>query len=230
MKKKIIFISVLTIIVIMALLSLLFSTLFFVERYNSTNNNLNMNNQPQSIVEPTQLLDENVSEEMKNKELNKKMKSILYGVLSCTGEIEKKYNEEEVNKSVNKMNLVNGIYLSEKSREKVLGLIKNITNLNYQVDMNGYLISKGNVENEYAQQLEKIITGNKSVIIDYNIYYYCLLGDDICTFNIERNQYLQKFTSDDLTILILNPVKYEEEYESERDLVMQIVNNAMEEQ
>lgn len=190
-------------------------------------NNVNMKSQPQATSDATQLATEDKDMEMKERELDQKMKSILYGILNYSGEIEEEYNEEKVNESINKFKTKNGIYISEKARDKILTLIDNVTNLDYQIDADGYLISKGNVENEYAKQIEKIIAGNKNVIIDYNTYYYCILGNNICTFNIEENQYLQKFTSDDLTILILNPVKYEEEYESEKDLINQIINNAI---
>lgn len=155
------------------------------------------------------------------------MKSIMYGILNCIGEIETKYNEEEVNETVNQIVIKNGIYISEKGREKILNLINNTTNSEYKIDNDGYLITNDNSNNEISQKLNTLITGDKCVILDYNIYYYCILGNDICTFNIERTQYLEKFENEDVIIMILNPKKYEEEYESDKDLINQIINNAM---
>ena len=226
MKKKIIIISIGIIILIFVINLIMFGNQTRKGQDNDENN-VNMKSQPQATSDATQLATEDKDMEMKERELDQKMKSILYGILNYTGEIEEEYNEEKVNEAVNEMDLTSGIYISERARDKILTLIKNATNLDYQVDEHGYLMSKENVEDEYAQELEKIITGNKNVIIDYNTYYYCILGNNICTFNIEENQYLQKFTSDDLTILILNLIKYEEEYESEKDLINQIINNAI---
>lgn len=227
MKKTIVITSISIVIILILIISLVIVYNEVRKKSNNTDNNVNMKSQPQATSDSTQLSTEDKDMEMREKELDQKMKSILYGILNYSGEIEEEYNEEKVNESINKFKIKNGIYISEKARDKILTLIDNVTNLDYQIDADGYLISKGNVENEYAKQIEKIIVGNKNVIIDYNVYYYCILGKDMCTFTIEEKQYLQKFTSDDLTILILNPVKYEEEYESEKDLVNQIINNAI---
>ena len=226
MKKRIVIITVSIIILILIIVGVIVCNKLG-EDSNNNDNIVNMKNQPQVSSDSTQLAIEDKDMELREKELDQKMKSILYGILNYTGQIEEEYNEEKVNEAVDEVDLTNGIYISERARDKILTLIKNVTNLDYQVNEHGYLISKENVEDEYAQKLEKIITGNKKLIIDYNIYYYCILGNNICTFNIEENQYLQKFTSDDLNILILNPVKYEEEYESEKDLLNQIINNAI---
>lgn len=187
----------------------------------------NLKNQSQSTTEATQIATETIDMEMKKRELDEKMKSIMYGILNCVGEIETKYNEEEVNETVNQIIIKNGIYISEKGREKILNLINNTTNSEYKIDNDGYLIINDNSNNEISQKLNTLIAGNKCVILDYSIYYYCILGNDICTFNIEETQYLEKFENEDVIIMILNPKKYEEEYESDKDLINQIINNTM---
>ncbi len=187
----------------------------------------NLKNQSSSTTDATQIATENIDMEMRQKEIDEKMKSIMYGVLNCVGEVETEYNEEEVSAIINKMKIKNGIYISEKGRDKVLNLINNVTNSEYKVDNDGYLISNENTNNEISQKINSIISGDKCIIIDYNIYYYCILGNDICTFNIEETQYLEKFENENMIIMVLNPKKYEEEYESEKDLINQIVNNVL---
>lgn len=225
-KKKMIIMSILTSIIAFGIIIyILYNKKDNLSEYSK--NLSNLKNQSQITTEATQIATETIDIEMKKRELDEKMKSIMYGVLNCVGEIETKYNEKEVDAIVNQMVIKNGIYISERGKEKVLKLINNATNSEYKIDNDGYLISNDNSNNEIAQKINDIIVGDKCIIIDYNICYYCILGNDICTFNIEETQYLEKFENENMIIIILNPKKYEEEYESQKDLINQIINNAM---
>lgn len=187
----------------------------------------NLKNQSQSTTEATQIATEDVDMEMRERELDEKIKTILYGILHCSGEIEEEYNEENVNNIVEQMPIKNGIYISNKGQEKILNLINITTNSQYKVDKDGYLISNKNSNNEVGKKIEKLITGDKCIVLDYNVYYYCALGNDICTFNIEPSTYMEKFEGNNLIIMILNSNKFEEEYESKSDWINQIINNVL---
>lgn len=226
MKKRVVFISI-SIIVIIIIIAITAYAFVIRDATDNMNNDLNIKTESQAVTDSTQIAMEDKDMEMRKRELDEKMKTIVYGILHCTGEIEEKYNEENVNSIVKQMKIKNGIYISEKGRNKILTLINSTTGSNYKIDEDGYLLSDGNPSNEIAQKIEKLITGNKCIILDYNIYYYCILGDSICTFNIEKSNYMEKFENEDMVIMILNSSKYEEEYESKKDLVNQIIKNVM---
>ncbi len=226
-RRNMIIISILVTIIAFSLImySILNDEKDSLSEYNE--NSTNLKDQSQSTTEATQIATETIDIEMRKRELDEKMKSIMYGILNCVGEFETQYNEEEVNNTINQIVIKNGIYISEKGREKILNLINNTTNSEYKINNDGYLIINDNSNNEISQKLNALISGDKCIILDYNIYYYCILGNDICTFNIEETQYLEKFENENLIIMVLNPKKYEEEYESNKDLINQIINNAM---
>lgn len=224
MKKNIIIISVIILVIVISIIT---SIIIFYNVKNKSKNEVNEKIQPQAISSTTQLIQQSEDIETKNAEIDKKIKTILYGILHCTGEMEEEYNEESVKEIVEKMTIKNGVYISEKARGKILNLIKNTTDLDYKVDDDGYLVSNSNATNEIAKKIEELISSDKCIVLDYNIYYYCVLGSDICTFNIEPSEYIEKFEDDNMIIMILNSSKYEEEYESEKDLINQIINNAV---
>lgn len=224
MKKKIIITSI---IILLIIFGIIVSIFIFNNVNNKSNNKVIEETQPQATSSTTQLSTQNEDITLKNEEIDKKMKTIIYGILNCIGQIDEEYNEEKVNDVLKQMKLKKGIYISGKAREKILELINNTTGIEYKVDSDGYLISNKNATNEFSKNLEKLISGDKCIILDYNLYYYCMLGNSICTFNIETSEYMEKFEDNDIMIMILNSKKFEEEYESEKDLVNQIINNAL---
>lgn len=225
MKRKIIIISIIILIIVV---SIIVSIIIFNNTNNENNNKVIEERQPQAVSSATQLYTEEDNNVSRNNEVDKKMKTIIYGILKCTGQIDEEYNEEKVNEVLKQIKLKNGIYISGKARDNILELINNITGVEYKVDADGYLISNNNdSNNEISQNIDKLIAGDKCIILDYNIYYYCLLGNSVCTFSIEPSEYMEKFEDDNTIIMILNSKKYEEEYESKKDLVNQIINNAV---
>lgn len=180
----------------------------------------------QALTSATQLAIESDSKNEQQNEIDEKMKSILVGVLRFTGEMEEKYDNEKVDNIIKDFNSQKGIFISNRAKDKIIELLKETTNIEYQVDNNSYLKNNENKEtNDISKSINSMIKSNKNIIIDYNPYYYCKLGEDICTFNIEETVYMEKFKQDDTIIMILNPTKYEQEYESNSDLVNQIINN-----
>lgn len=175
-------------------------------------------------IATTQLADKNSNTYYKeNKE---KIQSILYGIIQLSGECEEEYNKIKVEEELKKFTNKNGVFISERARDKVIKLLRDNTNIQYSIDSQGYLINKSNEQtNDTSKKINDLITLDKCTIIDYNQYYYCILGKDICTFKIEETEYMEKFQHENTTILILNPTKYENEHESKKLLVNNIINN-----
>lgn len=181
----------------------------------------------QAPTSATQLVEETNSKEELENEIDEKMKTILLGILKYTGEMEEQYDSEKVNTILNnEFKYSKGIFVSNRAKSKILSLLKETTDIEYSIDNDGYLKNVTNSEtNDISKAINSLINGDKMIILDYNKYYYCKLGEDICTFNIEDIQYMQKFKQNNTIIMILNPTKYEQEYESNSDLVNQIINN-----
>lgn len=211
---------------IVILIIIIATGIFFIINYNKKYREI-AKKEDQAITEATQLTSEDTNSKTEQQnEIDEKMKSILVGILKYSGEIEEKYESEEVDRIINDFNQHKGIFISNRAKDKVIKLLKETTSVDYTIDSDGYLKNNDNKEtNNISKEINKLIKGNKKIIIDYNPYYYCKLGEDICTFNIDETVYMQKFKQDDTIIMILNPVKYEQEYESKNDLINQIINN-----
>ena len=67
----------------------------------------------------------------------------------------------------------NGIWVEESSREKIINLLKTITESEYEISSDGFLniINKEN-QNEYDKKIEKIINGEAQYIIQIADKYY----------------------------------------------------------
>lgn len=211
---------------IVILIIIIATGIFFIINYNKKYREI-AKKEDQAITEATQLTSEDTNSKTEQQnEIDEKMKSILVGILKYSGEIEEKYESEEVDRIINDFNQHKGIFISNRAKDKVIKLLKETTSVDYTIDSDGYLKNNDNKEtNNISKEINKLIKGNKKIIIGYNPYYYCKLGEDICTFNIDETVYMQKFKQDDTIIMILNPVKYEQEYESKNDLINQIINN-----
>ncbi len=175
-------------------------------------------------TEKTQLVSDDSLE--RKEQIDEKMKSILAGVLKYTGEIEEKYDSEKINNIINDFNYHSGVFVSDRAISTIIHLLKETTNIDYSINTNGYLENSTNQEtNEISKNMNNLIKGNQTIVIDYNPFYYCILGNDLCTFFLQDNDYMKKFKEDNMVIMILNPAKYEEEYESKNDLIKQIIDN-----
>ena len=82
-----------------------------------------------------------------------------------------------------------GIWITEDSREKVLVVLKEITNSNYAIDNNGYLVQEDKKNtNEIDKKLEQIIKGKKLYAIDIDKITYIV---DEVTGNIEEYPFVE---------------------------------------
>lgn len=189
--------------------------------YNKKNDLL----KTQKITTSTDLTYDVNSKNEKEK-LKQNYESIISGILNLNGEIEKKYNEIEVKEINDNLKIKNGIYVSKKARDFILKNLKISTNIEYDIDEDGYLYNiNENTQNIESTKMNKLINDSRNIIIDYNQYYYCKLGEDISTFNIETTEYLEKFQHGKDIILIFNPIKCEQEYESSNEIINQLINN-----
>ncbi len=218
-KKIIVVIVIILVIIICAIV-------WRITAYNK-DKELIKKQEAQAPTSATQLVEETNSKEELENEIDEKMKTILLGILKYTGEMEEQYDSKKVNTILdNEFKHSKGIFVSNRAKSKILSLLKETTDIEYSIDNDGYLKNVTNSEtNDISKAINSLINGDKMIILDYNKYYYCKLGEDICTFNIEDIQYMQKFKQDNTIIMILNPTKYEQEYESNSDLVNQIINN-----
>lgn len=214
------------VVIVIILVIIICAIVWRITAYNK-DKELIKKQEAQAPTSATQLVEETNSKEELENEIDEKMKTILLGILKYTGEMEEQYDSEKVNTILdNEFKHSKGIFVSNRAKSKILSLLKETTDIEYSIDNDGYLKNVTNSEtNDISKAINSLINGDKMIILDYNKYYYCKLGEDICTFNIEDIQYMQKFKQDDTIIMILNPTKYEQEYESNSDLVNQIINN-----
>ena len=214
------------VVIVIILVIIICAIVWRITAYNK-DKELIKKQEAQAPTSATQLVEETNSKEELENEIDEKMKTILLGILKYTGEMEEQYDSEKVNTILdNEFKHSKGIFVSNRAKSKILSLLKETTDIEYSIDNDGYLKNVTNSEtNDISKAINSLINGDKMIILDYNKYYYCKLGEDICTFNIEDIQYMQKFKQNNTIIMILNPTKYEQEYESNRDLVNQIINN-----
>lgn len=74
-----------------------------------------------------------------------------------------------------------GIWVEEKSREKILNYLNNNLNSKYEIDKNGYLTISSKKNSDYDNKIEKIINSNKQYIIGINSkkYYIDAISGEI---------------------------------------------------
>lgn len=81
----------------------------------------------------------------------------------------------------------NGIWISNKSRDKILEILKLITNVEYTINEKGYLQQQTMQEmNQYDEMINKILRSNKLYVIDINTTCYIL---DNVTGKIVENRF-----------------------------------------
>ncbi len=109
--------------------------------------------------------------------------------------------ENEVNEFKNKLLINNGVWVEEKSKDRVLKLINEFTNSEYGVNSNGYLIiiNKSEKNNEYDEFMYNLINSNKKYILSRTGNLY---ARDIITSQITSTDYeeLDKYQTYDYAI------------------------------
>lgn len=67
----------------------------------------------------------------------------------------------------------NGIWVSERARDKILDVLEKNAQSKYEIDKNGYLkIMDKSKQNEQDKNLETVISGNRKIVVDINDYDY----------------------------------------------------------
>ena len=75
-----------------------------------------------------------------------------------------------------------GIWINSKSQEYFLSVFNNISEQNYSVDENGYLVQETDDKstvNDYDKKLRKLINGRKTIAVDISDVYYAY-NDTFC--------------------------------------------------
>lgn len=185
------------VVIVIILVIIICAIVWRITAYNK-DKELIKKQEAQAPTSATQLVEETNSKEELENEIDEKMKTILLGILKYTGEMEEQYDSEKVNTILdNEFKHSKGIFVSNRAKSKILSLLKETTDIEYSIDNDGYLKNVTNSEtNDISKAINSLINGDKMIILDYNKYYYCKLGEDICTFNIEDIQYMQKFKQD----------------------------------
>ena len=122
-----------------------------------------------------------------------------------------------------------GIWITEKSREKFLEILKQITEGQYNIDKEGYLVqeSQGNF-NDIDEKIKEVINGKRLNAIDINSITYIV---DEVTGNIEEYPFeeidpfspYELFETENASLYVLTPNTYKKmEY---KYVVEEMLNN-----
>lgn len=102
-----------------------------------------------------------------------------------------------------------GIWIYENDREKMLELLKKVTNSEYKIDENGYLkIVNKNIQNENDKKIEKAINGEKIYILRNSSTCYIVdevTGEilDYCFEELDRYQTYEYFQDGNKLIIFM---------------------------
>lgn len=102
------------------------------------------------------------------------VKSGIQYKVALAGVLKKSIPEfNELNELLSKAPTHTGFWIEENSREKFLNIIKNITNANYKIDENGYLIQTENWRmNKYDKKIQKMLSEEKLCVFDISSKTY----------------------------------------------------------
>lgn len=109
-----------------------------------------------------------------------------------------------------------GVWINKSSQKYFLSIIENLSDQNYTVDKNGYLVQeKVNKDtfNTYDEKLKELINGKKTVIVSisetYDAYNEAL--DESYSIMLEDDEFIVLFEKDSkCSITILNYYHYAE--------------------
>ena len=109
-----------------------------------------------------------------------------------------------------------GIWINSKSQEYFLSVFNNISEQNYSVDENGYLVQETDDKstvNDYDKKLRKLINSRKTIAVDISDVYYAY-NDTFCedySVMLEDSDFALLFETDSkLSVAVLNFYHYAE--------------------
>ena len=182
------------IVFIVIIISIIISIVFIFSKF--TKNNRNQNKQElsnQSIEEKKEeIYTEQKIEDIKNdlgynntdKEIYEVKKeydgrevlaikpNIQYRVALAGAIKNEKPNFSEIDQILGQAPNKSGIWITNKSRDKFLNMIKDVTTAKYTIDNNGFLVQENDNNNEIDKNIKKAINGNKIYSIDINKVTY----------------------------------------------------------
>lgn len=142
------------------------------------------------------------------------VKSNIKYKVALAGMIEKQKPEfSSINEILEKAPKHTGIWISEQSREKFLGILKKITNATYSINEDGFLIQKENwILNEYDKSISKMLTDENLHIFDISSTTYIVdeVTGEIQEYPFEEmdpNTEYEYFESDNKDMFIISENK-----------------------
>ena len=122
-----------------------------------------------------------------------------------------------------------GIWITNKSRDRFLNMLKDVTTTKYTIDNNGFLIQESN-NNEIDENIKKAIDGNKIYSIDINKVSY--LVDEV-TGQIEEYPFeeidpeapYELFEADNAVLYVITENTYKKI--DNKYIIEEVLNNMM---
>lgn len=153
--------------------------------------------------------------------------NIQYNII-MTGIIkEAKPEISEISNYIDTFPTKKGIWISKKSREGFLSLLKNITNSEYYIDEEGYL-KLNTLNNEYDKIINEIINSNKCISIDLGGMLYIIddMTGEVLEYpfeDMDPYQPYEKYGYENNSIYIVTTNKKNKLDESE--IIKELINN-----
>lgn len=130
---------------------------------------------------------------------------------------------------INRQHLKSGIFVEEKSRDKLLEIINIATGNSYSINNEGYLLKpdKENMHSYLEKKMNNYIDDDKTIVVKIGNTYKGLLNDELLLdFMIERTMYVQSFKfNNNIRIIFINPERLKDITEdlSEKEIYEEVL-------
>lgn len=130
---------------------------------------------------------------------------------------------------INRQHLKSGIFVEEKSRDKLLEIINIATGNSYSINNEGYLLKpdKENMHSYLEKKINNYIDDDKTIVVKIGNTYKGLLNDELLLdFMIERTMYVQSFKfNNNIRIIFINPERLKDITEdlSEKEIYEEVL-------
>ena len=164
--------------------------------------------------------EENITETQENV-ITDNFDVLLAGILKSSEDVLTFENTQEIisQKQING----NGLWIEEESRDYLIALFNSVSNKNYIINSNGFLVvDENNIKNEeeveekrnfYTTKFDEMINSEKCIIVSIEETYKNLntYDNEILDMIIENDEYALLFTDDNFEVIVLNQINYNSE-------------------
>lgn len=122
-------------------------------------------------------------------------------------------NSNHSDEIIERTNLKKGIFIAESSRKKFLEIVNTVTESDYSINNEGYLVTSTNKArtSDISKKIDNYINSEKLIVINISNTYKGLLNNMLLDFMIERTSYVQLFQYNDyIKIALINPDRIDE--------------------